>query len=431
MFKRNPMRVCMLVTTDIINDPRVMKEATALAQEGYAVQVIGSCPTGTEPVNEIFANVGIQRLDLWHTRFSRWVKSRRGRPLTERLFDVASSPKVQPKLGWRSWLLQMLHQVHFVVDLLTVLWAYFFAAWRQQADVYHAHDVDTLLPALLVGWWCKKPVVYDSHEYWYQQSRNKVIINSIIRWIERIGTPRCTHVFAVNRSIAERMAMHYSIAVPTVLMNVPADVPLQPPTPLSDECPIELLYHGGYLAKRGLESLITAMTLVKAPVHLTMRGYGDLELTLKAQVESLGLQAKVAFAPPVPMRELCQAASTSQIGIIPYTKQVAEFALPNKIFEYMAAGLALIANDLVEFRNIVIGHQLGVVCDADCVEAIAQAIDELASDRIRLEQCRQRAWQVYQEHYTWKQHQRVLLDVYAQLSPSKALFKTNNLSVLK
>jgi glycosyltransferase involved in cell wall biosynthesis len=268
-----------------------------------------------------------------------------------------------------------------------------------------------------VGWWRKKPVVYDAHEYWYIDRANEPISNSLIRWIERICTPRCSQVFTVNRSIAERMAMHYGIAVPTVLMNVPADVPLQPPTPLQGEQPIELLYHGGYLSNRGLESLLTAMTLVKTPVHLTMRGYGEIESALRAQVESLNLQTKVTFAPPVPMRELCQAAAASQIGIIPYIKPIAEFALPNKIFEYMAAGLALVATDLVEFRNIILGHQLGVVYNPDSVEAIASAIDTLASDRKQLEQSRQRAWQVYHEHYTWKQHQQVLLNVYASLKP--------------
>jgi glycosyltransferase involved in cell wall biosynthesis len=345
------------------------------------------------------------------------VKARRGQLATQALFNTTTSQKEKTSLNWRVWLIQMLYQVQFLVDIVMVLWGYFFAAMGQQADVYHAHDVDTLLPATLVGWWRKKPVVYDAHEYWYIDRANEPISNSLIRWIERICTPRCSQVFTVNRSIAERMAMHYGIAVPTVLMNVPADVPLQPPAPLQGEQPIELLYHGGYLSNRGLESLLTAMTLVKTPVHLTMRGYGEIESALRAQVESLSLQTKVTFAPPVPMRELCQAAAASQIGIIPYIKPIAEFALPNKIFEYMAAGLALVATDLVEFRNIILGHQLGVVYNPDSVEAIASAIDTLASDRKQLEQSRQRAWQVYHEHYTWKQHQQVLLNVYASLKP--------------
>jgi glycosyltransferase involved in cell wall biosynthesis len=409
----------MLVTTNITNDPRVMKEATALAQAGYTVQVIGVCITGTEPVTEVFADVAMQRLDLWHMRLSRWVKARRTRQVTKTSFDITTLQTAQPESSWRDWLIQHLYQVHYAINVLTIFWAYFFAALGQQADVYHAHDVDTLLPALLVGWWRQKPVVYDSHEYWCSKRPNEFISNLLIRWIERLGTPRCTHVFTVNRSIAERIAMHYRIAVPTVLMNVPADVaPLQPPTPLQDNQPVELLYHGRYFAHRGLEPLITAMTLVKAPVHLTLRGNGTIELALRAQVESLGLQSKVTFAPIVPMNQLVKTSTSCHIGIIPFELSSTFYlSLPNKLFEYMAAGLSILTNNLPEIAAIVNKHQIGAIYDSDDPMILAQAIDELASDRIRLEQYRQRAWRVYHEHFTWKEHQQVLLDVYAGLSP--------------
>src|SRR4028119_367507 len=107
------MRICMLVTTNITNDPRVMKEATALAQAGYSVQVIGLCRTGTEPVTEVFADVAMQRLNLWHMRLTRWLKARRGRLVTETLFDTTTLPTAQPKSNWRNWLIQYLYQVHY------------------------------------------------------------------------------------------------------------------------------------------------------------------------------------------------------------------------------------------------------------------------------------------------------------------------------
>ena len=410
------MHVCMLVTTNITNDPRVMKEATALTQAGHTVQIIGLCRTGTEPITEVVADVAMQRLNLWHMRLSRWLKARRGYLVTATLFDTTLLQKTLTEFSWRHWLLQMLYQLNYAIDILTILWAYFSVAIRQQADVYHAHDVNTLLPTLLAGWWHQKPVIYDAHEYWYTKCRSQIITNWIVRWIERFGTPRCAHVFAVNGSIAQRMAKHYSIAVPTVLMNVPANVPSQPPRSLQDDRPVELLYHGGYLPQRGLESLITAMSLVKASVHLTLRGYGAIELALKAQVELLELQTRVTFAPPVPMHQLSQTASASHVGIMPYTMQTAEFSLPNKLFEYMAAGLAILTNNLPEIAAIVNQYQIGTIYNCDDPIILAQAIDELVSDCLRLEQYRQQAWQVYQEHFTWKKHQQVLLDVYSKLA---------------
>jgi glycogen(starch) synthase len=308
------------------------------------------------------------------------------------------------------------HQVQFVIHVITTLVTFAWTGRQQSADVYHAHDFDTLLPALFLARWRKKPiVVYDSHEYWYNESRDESISNAIIRFIERVCAPRCAYVFCVSSSIADRMARHYRIPTPTVLMNVPADVALPPPAPMCDGRPIQVLYHGGYLANRGIESLIAAMALVKESVHLTLRGHGDIELTLRKQVEALGLNDRITFAPSVPMRELVRVASASHIGVIPYLRRHAEWALSNKVFEYMAAGLAFLVNDLVEIRRIVVGHEIGIVCDTEEPESIAQAIDHLASDRPQLEKYRQQAWQTYQDHYTWRSHQQVLLHVYAEL----------------
>lgn len=409
------LRVLMFVATDVTNDPRVMKEAQALNAAGYAVQVIGVCRSGQEQRFENIQNICIYRIDLWSRRFVRWLKQRRGRTVTQSVFSVSTDKASLQGFNWRLRLVSLAHQLQFVLDLFVLFFAFFFIAFRQRADIYHAHDVDMLLAALFLGWLRQRPVIYDSHEYWYNERRHERISNTLIRTIERFGASRCHQVFTVNRSIAERMVAYYDIPMPTVLMNVPADEPAQLPNPLPVDQPVQLLYHGSYMRGRGLEQLISAMTLVQTPVHLTLRGFGDIEQPLRAQVEALSLQHKVTFSPPVAMRELSVKATTSQVGIIPYSKAVAEFALPNKLFEYMAAGLALLTNDLVEFRAIVEGHQLGLVCDASQPIAIARAIDLLASDRSRLEEYRQRAWQAYRQYYTWKAHQKVLLDVYARL----------------
>jgi glycosyltransferase involved in cell wall biosynthesis len=92
--------------------------------------------------------------------------------------------------------------------------------------------------------------------------------------------------------------------------------------------------------------------------------------------------------------------------------------LPNNLFEYMAAGLAILANNLPEIAAVVQEHQLGVIYEDKGPAVLAQAIEQLISDRKGLEGCRQRAWQVYHEHYTWQRHQQVLLTVYEGLRAS-------------
>lgn len=412
------MRVLMFVTTDITHDARVMREATALSQAGHDVWILGIRRDGTEPFTEVAAGARMQRLDLWHMRLVRWLKARRGLKPSQGMFASSIRPTAgQSRSDWRDWLIEALHQVEFLVDILTVWVTLGLAALRQKADIYHAHDVNTLLPALFVGRWRNKPVIYDAHEYWHNVRRDQIVRHTVIRLIERIGIRRCAHVFTVNRSIAERMAMHYRISMPTVLMNVPMEVSSQPPPPLCDDRPVELLYLGGFFAHRGLEILIAAMALVKTPVHLTMRGYGEMELSLKEQVELLGHQTKVAFKPPVRINQVVQSATCCHIGILPFERRSEfYFALPNKLFEYMAAGLAILTNNLPEIAAIVEEHDLGIVYETENPTILAQVIDQLASDRTYLGKCRQRAWHVYHERYAWEQHQHVLLDVYTDLT---------------
>jgi glycosyltransferase involved in cell wall biosynthesis len=409
------MRICMLVTTDISNDPRVTKESTALAAFGHRVSVIGIYRDGNEAKNEIRDGVELERHDLWHMRLVRWLKSLRGRSASQGMFVSASQDTDVVGSKISIIVVSFLHQLQFVLHVAVTFLVFAMAALKHPADIYHAHDFDTLLPALFAGRLRKKRVIYDSHEYWYNERRDEIVSNAIIRWVERFGAPRCVQVFAVNESIAERMADHYGIAKPVILMNVPADVPTQAPAPLASDQPIQVLYHGGYTAGRGLESLVDAMALVKSPATLTFRGYGDIELALRAQARAAGLTDIIKFEKPVPMRELSRTATACQIGIIPYTKRVAEFALPNKIFEYMAAGLALVANDLTEFRRIVVGFQLGETCNTEDPVEIARAIDDLAGNYQYLNECRLRSWMVYHELFTWDKHKHVLLATYSEI----------------
>lgn len=411
-LERLSMHILMLVSTDVNNDPRVMKEATTLVRAGYHTSVIGLKRRGTESSNETLDGIQIRRLDPWHRRLSRWLKGRRGLATTDALLQTsngATAAHGSQLVGW-------LHQIQATLDILLLEVMFGFAALRNPVDIVHAHDVDTLFAGLLCGWLRRKPVIYDTHEYWYAEHRNAVLPRTVVRVIERFGSPKCACIFAVSPSIARKMADHYGIPVPIVLMNVPATTPIPILRPLNRGRPVSVLYHGGYAAKRGLEELILAIKYVTVPAHLTMRGFGDLELTLRALVNQLGLQDRVTFAPPVPMQDLVAAAAESDIGIIPYSKEHAEFALPNKIFEYMAAGLAVIANDLPEFRNVIVRHDIGAVCDTENPVELAHVIDALAGVPVLLEQYRRKAWNVFRQQYTWASHQEVLLNAYHELA---------------
>jgi glycosyltransferase involved in cell wall biosynthesis len=112
-------------------------------------------------------------------------------------------------------------------------------------------------------------------------------------------------------------------------------------------------------------------------------------------------------------------AADADIGInpIPAACLNTRYCLPNKLFEYMMAGLAVIASDLPELRKVVVDHDVGLVFDPVTPETIAGAIRALAQDEARLARCRANARAAARTTYNWEAAQQPLLAAYAALEP--------------
>jgi glycosyltransferase involved in cell wall biosynthesis len=119
---------------------------------------------------------------------------------------------------------------------------------------------------------------------------------------------------------------------------------------------------------------------------LTLRGPDNPEFTpsLRARIAAHGLDGRVVLAPAVPMTELVQEASAFDIGFfaLPGHSRHNEFALPNKIFEYIMAGLCLCTTELPEIAGVIHEYELGVTIPTPDPAAIAVAINSLDRDRI-------------------------------------------------
>jgi glycosyltransferase involved in cell wall biosynthesis len=120
--------------------------------------------------------------------------------------------------------------------------------------------------------------------------------------------------------------------------------------------------------------------------------------------------------------DLVKAASTADIGVIPYipTCQNLFFCLPNKMFEYMMAGLAIVSTDLPEVRKIVLDHDLGVIFHhPEDPRSIAQAINELLKDETRLKEMKRNALQAAKAFYNWESESLKLLKAYESLAHTR------------
>jgi len=226
-------------------------------------------------------------------------------------------------------------------------------------------------------------------------------------------------VITVNESIANELVRLYHIPRPTVVMNCPEYVLVLQSNRLREELtiPVEqkiVLYQGQIAEGRGIEHLIQSIQSIPDS-SLVILGEGpSLEeyrnLTISRQWERVYFPGKVSLA------DLPSYTSSADIGVLLTEDTCLSYhlSLPNKLFEYIHAGLPVVASNLPEIARVVSTHQIGEVVNPDDPKDIANAISRLLHDPTRYSQCRSNAIQAVKK-FTWEQESKNLLAVYQSL----------------
>jgi glycogen(starch) synthase len=428
-----PKTVCMLVTNSVTNDPRVRREAFSLAKSGYQVIVIGAC-VADHPVTEWIDGYKIIRLQYpvlrlkkifpWAYLFLRILyrsSHHHGGSAVSSKEKRATSPLTFSSCSLFDFLGKVLTDCMDIVGMMWFNLRLSKVAVGHRADVYHSHDLDTLLAGYIAKKWTAKKLVYDFHELYTEQFREGIRTKVWSLWystLERILVKKVDQMATVCESLASWMSERYGIRGILTVRNVPF---YETVSQCQDRVRADriILYHGAYFRDRGLEQLIESTRFLEGG-RLILRGYGKCEEELKALVTARGLQDRVRFEPPVPMTDLIRKASEADIGVAPFLPVClnTRFCLPNKLFEYMMAGLAIVGTDLPEMRKIILGHKLGIVIEnPEDPRNIASAINELLRDSTRLEEMKRNARQAARSIYNWDTERISLLQFYDALAP--------------
>jgi glycosyltransferase involved in cell wall biosynthesis len=291
-----------------------------------------------------------------------------------------------------------------------------------KAGIFLANDLDTLPAVFLAGMIRGKKVVYDSHEYFTEVPElvDRRRIKKVWERIERLIFPRLTAVYTVNSSIAGIYSARYGVPV-GVVRNVPsgdrpAPVPGFLPAGFTDR-PV-LIYQGAVNVGRGLEQVIKAMPLLPE-CHLLIVGDGDIRRSLDELVERLGLGGRVFFTGRVPFEHVSWYTTQATLGISleQDTGLNYHFALPNKLFDYLHAGLPVIASDLPEIRQIVENVNFGMIVDRFDPESLSKDIRSILNNPELLEQWRKNALEAA-PLYTWENEEKVLQSYFPPLFDS-------------
>lgn len=384
-------RVCMHVLGEARTDGRVMREAKALVEAGFTVSIVDIESDKRRPVTETVDGVYLEHIMMpfWFvpTRFKPW------------------------------FLVKMAHM--FILSMIHVL--------HTPADIYHAHEEMALPACYIAARLRRKPVVFDSHELPLSEQhitrwrRLCACSSQLLKWM----VPHCAGVITVSPPIAQEIRRRFRVSQVQLLRNVPAyqQVPksdrLRQRLGLSPDTRIAL-YQGYLQPDRELDRLIYVARHLDQNIVIVMMGKGPEETVkqLKTLIERESVADRVKILPPVPYAELLGWTASADVGLIIYAPQHSEniqMCLPNKLFEYLMAGLPVLVSSLDVVAEVIRTYEVGAVVPSLVPADIGKAINTILKDTSALACMSQNALAAAQNEFCWEKEHHQLINLYQHI----------------
>ncbi|MDT0695841.1 MULTISPECIES: glycosyltransferase [Mammaliicoccus] len=428
-------KVTMFVWNHFTNDARVNRECTTLADNGYDVNLIAINDPKNPAISayeEISNTFKVHRVK----RYTWLLQAYQDHGKKFLLVVAGVQVVIIPSLFYISFTLMAAYLLSLVVAAGmikfkkirkwfingVIITRMIVKGYIQNADIYHANDLNTLPQAIV----CSKlrlkpkPLIYDSHEV---QSDRTGYNPKTIKRIESFMLKFVDQMIVENHTRAKYNEDIYGF-YPKTLYNYSEkyNIEEKPQINLHKKIGINedekiLLYQGGLQQGRGLELLIEAMDEIEEG-HLLFIGGGKLTQPLKKQAEASKQADRIHFLDKVPFQELPSYTREAYLGF-----QVLQnicfnhySASSNKLFEYMMAHVPVISCDFPEIKKVVEETNTGLVVDSHNASEIANAVNQLVKDTSLRNQLSENTKQA-KEIYNWNNEKSKLLEVYNQFVP--------------
>ncbi len=329
-------RILIAVSSDLTTDQRVLKIADTFHTDGWQVLLVGRLRPGSKAF----------RYDYQHLRM---------------------------KLLFNSGFLFYLEY-----NLRLFIRALFFSC-----EYIYANDTDTLPACYLAATLRRKKLIFDAHELFPEvpELQQRHFVKQVWLTIENMIIPRLNRTLTVCDSIAEYYHQKYGIEM-KVIRNVPYLRVQTDIIPLAVEKGKKIiLYQGALNTGRGLEWVIDAMPLIDNAV-LYIIGDGDIRKQLKQQVKKQKLNDRVIFHGKVDASELYRYTPSADLGLCLLENKGMSYyyALPNRIFDYLHAGIPVLASPFPEIKKIVETYNTGILTDNYSPDQLASLINKILKE---------------------------------------------------
>lgn len=336
-------RLLVLVSNDLNHDQRVLKTCRSLTKMGWEISLVGRDLPDSSPL----------QVDFDATRL---------------------------KLPFHRGAL-------FYASLQIALYCHM---RKRSVDAIWANDLDTLLPAFVISQQARIPLVYDSHEFFTEAAglTGRRLQRGVWLVLERILFPKLKAVITVNNSIAQAYAARYPQArggMPLVVRNMPERRdPPQETKKWRQELNIPkdatfLILQGAFLDQdRGVKQAVEALR-EREDWALVVVGAGAEFDWAKDQVHSLS--GRLICLPKMPFEELRSLTAAADVGLSLDRGVHGNYwmSLPNKLFDYIHAGIPVVASAMPEVRQIIESFGIGCVAIDHAPSSIISAVQEVVN----------------------------------------------------
>jgi len=392
------MRICALVSNDTSRDSRVKKECVALVEAGAQVTLVGFghfYPEQADSLPYRLVLVKPYNLPRWLTDLGRetvWYPIRVTvntlilNPYRKRMFASVRRPMTS-------------------------------ALQDDQFDVIHANDFDMLATGAALAQRHQAKLVYDSHEIFLAPGLLglKPQAEERFRQEESRLLQQVDGFITVNPRIGEYLSALYKPPIqPVIIYNgstrcVPEAKPAHQP--------LRILFLGGLRSFFHFPQLIAQMARYRGKIEFTLQGHGDDQAAIRKAISASGTQDFIRLVPPVDTFSIVDSSKDFDLGLLnSQARNLNEIMCsPNKLFDYLSAGLGIVASSQLTFIGSVIEETgCGFSYDQQRPEDLFAALDHLIEHPEEVSAMKRKALATA-PRFSWDAQKPKLIELYRSL----------------
>lgn len=291
---------------------------------------------------------------------------------------------------------------------------------KHRYDVYHLHDPDLVLLGFVLKL-AGRRVIYDVHEAYPMVVLDRDWIPRPLRPLLSLLWRRLEEAFVRRADLTivahDAVKRQFRCGRIVTVQNFPiAEDPVSKRAVAMPQRPPRVMYHGDLTEQRGLLTMIDAIAAVTGVEKPELRLGGSLPPAMAARIGLMRGMERTTYLGWLNAERLAEEMTLARAGLVLLHPTRNYLVIrPNKLFEYMAARLPVIASDFPHWREVVQGTGCGLLVDPLDSAAIARAIEYLFAHPKEAAEMGARGWEAVLLRYNWRSERQNLLSGYASL----------------